>query len=168
MNATSPLRKWPRRFFSALGPGLVTGAADDDPSGIATYSIAGAQLGTSLLWTALLTWPLMARSEEHTSELQSRQYLHSFPTRRSSDLCSGRRSFRYRDIFHCRRAARNEPSLDGPPDLAAHGGGADDVRANRHGPGRRTGRGASKAHSETLRHRRDVLSSPREHDQHRS
>ena len=53
-------RKWPRRFFSALGPGVVTGAADDDPSGIATYSIAGAQLGTSLLWTALLTWPLRA------------------------------------------------------------------------------------------------------------
>src|ERR1700730_8161061 len=48
-----------RRFFSALGPGLVTGAADDDPSGVATYSIAGAQLGTSLLWTAFLTWPLM-------------------------------------------------------------------------------------------------------------
>jgi NRAMP (natural resistance-associated macrophage protein)-like metal ion transporter len=49
-----------RRFFSALGPGVVTGAADDDPSGVATYSIAGAQLGTSLLWTASLTWPLMA------------------------------------------------------------------------------------------------------------
>src|SRR5271165_6990394 len=57
---TSTLRKWPRRFLSSLGPGLVTGAADDDPSGIATYSIAGAQLGTGLLWTALLTWPLMA------------------------------------------------------------------------------------------------------------
>lgn len=49
-----------RRFFRTLGPGVVTGAADDDPSGIATYSIAGAQLGTSLLWTALLTWPLMS------------------------------------------------------------------------------------------------------------
>jgi NRAMP (natural resistance-associated macrophage protein)-like metal ion transporter len=49
-----------RRFFSVLGPGLITGAADDDPSGIATYSIAGAQLGTSLLWTAFITWPLMA------------------------------------------------------------------------------------------------------------
>src|SRR5450759_3298920 len=60
MALTSTLRKWPRRFFSVLGPGLITGAADDDPSGIATYSIAGAQLGTSLLWTALLTWPLMA------------------------------------------------------------------------------------------------------------
>jgi NRAMP (natural resistance-associated macrophage protein)-like metal ion transporter len=49
-----------RRFFAALGPGVITGAADDDPSGVATYSIAGAQLGTSLLWTAFLTWPLMA------------------------------------------------------------------------------------------------------------
>jgi NRAMP (natural resistance-associated macrophage protein)-like metal ion transporter len=48
-----------RRFFSVLGPGLVTGAADDDPSGVTTYTIAGAQLGTSLLWTAFVTWPLM-------------------------------------------------------------------------------------------------------------
>jgi Mn2+/Fe2+ NRAMP family transporter len=49
-----------RRFFSALGPGLITGAADDDPSGIATYSAAGALLGTTQLWTAFVTWPLMA------------------------------------------------------------------------------------------------------------
>jgi NRAMP (natural resistance-associated macrophage protein)-like metal ion transporter len=49
-----------RRFWQALGPGVVTGAADDDPSGIATYSIAGAQFGTGFLWAALLTWPLMA------------------------------------------------------------------------------------------------------------
>jgi NRAMP (natural resistance-associated macrophage protein)-like metal ion transporter len=49
-----------RRFFSVLGPGLITGAADDDPSGIATYSIAGAQMGTSMLWTAFITWPFMA------------------------------------------------------------------------------------------------------------
>src|SRR5690349_18539450 len=48
-----------RAFWKSLGPGIVTGAADDDPSGIATYSIAGAQLGTGLLWTALFTWPLM-------------------------------------------------------------------------------------------------------------
>src|SRR5476649_232993 len=47
------------RFFSVLGPGVVAGAADDDPSGVATYSVAGAQLGTSLLWTAFMTWPLM-------------------------------------------------------------------------------------------------------------
>jgi NRAMP (natural resistance-associated macrophage protein)-like metal ion transporter len=49
-----------RLVFKSLGPGVITGAADDDPSGIATYSVAGAQLGTKLLWTALLTWPLMA------------------------------------------------------------------------------------------------------------
>lgn len=49
-----------RRFLCSLGPGVITGAADDDPSGIATYSIAGAQHGLALLWTALLTWPLMA------------------------------------------------------------------------------------------------------------
>ena len=49
-----------RSLYDALGPGLVAGAADDDPSGIATYSIAGAQLGTTILWTAPLTWPLMA------------------------------------------------------------------------------------------------------------
>src|SRR5512142_604848 len=58
----SPLKKpgLLKRFFGSLGPGLITGAADDDPSGIATYSVAGAQFGTALLWTALLTWPLMA------------------------------------------------------------------------------------------------------------
>lgn len=48
------------RVLRSLGPGVITGAADDDPSGIATYSIAGAQFGTGLLWTALLTWPMMA------------------------------------------------------------------------------------------------------------
>jgi len=48
-----------RRFFSQLGPGLITGAADDDPSGIATYSVAGASLGYSTLWTALFSFPLM-------------------------------------------------------------------------------------------------------------
>src|SRR5258708_6714074 len=52
-------RRW-SRVLSVFGAGLVTGAADDDPSGIATYSIAGAQLGTAMLWTAFLTWPLMA------------------------------------------------------------------------------------------------------------
>lgn len=47
-------------LFEQLGPGLVTGAADDDPSGIATYSQAGAQFGFGLLWTMVLTYPLMA------------------------------------------------------------------------------------------------------------
>lgn len=49
-----------RHFWRALGPGVITGAADDDPSGIATYSITGAQFGTQLLWLAPLTWPLMS------------------------------------------------------------------------------------------------------------
>jgi NRAMP (natural resistance-associated macrophage protein)-like metal ion transporter len=52
--------RWIRLLLKSLGPGVITGAADDDPSGIATYSVAGAQLGTKLLWTALVTWPLMA------------------------------------------------------------------------------------------------------------
>jgi Mn2+/Fe2+ NRAMP family transporter len=47
------------RLWSRLGPGLITGAADDDPSGIATYSQAGAQFGFQLAWTLLLTFPLM-------------------------------------------------------------------------------------------------------------
>ncbi len=46
-------------LIEQLGPGLVTGAADDDPSGIATYSQAGAQFGSTLLWTMILTYPLM-------------------------------------------------------------------------------------------------------------
>ena len=48
-----------QHFFRLLGPGLVTGAADDDPSGIATYSQAGAQFGYGLLWTVFLTTPFM-------------------------------------------------------------------------------------------------------------
>src|SRR5215475_4544863 len=52
--------KKPRMMlFRLLGPGLVTGAADDDPSGIATYSQAGAQFGYGLLWSVVLTTPLM-------------------------------------------------------------------------------------------------------------
>jgi NRAMP (natural resistance-associated macrophage protein)-like metal ion transporter len=47
-------------LFKRLGPGVITGAADDDPSGIATYSQAGAQAGVGLLWTVVLTWPMMA------------------------------------------------------------------------------------------------------------
>ncbi len=49
-----------RRFFKELGPGLITGAADDDPSGISTYSVAGAAFGYTGLWTALFSFPLMS------------------------------------------------------------------------------------------------------------
>ncbi len=52
------------RFWKILGPGLITGASDDDPSGIATYSQAGAAFGMSTLWTALITFPLMASIQE--------------------------------------------------------------------------------------------------------
>ena len=48
------------QFLKELGPGLITGAADDDPSGISTYSVAGASYGYATLWTALLSFPLMA------------------------------------------------------------------------------------------------------------
>lgn len=53
-----------RDFLRTLGPGLITGASDDDPSGIGTYSQAGAQLGYGIGWTMLLTFPLMAAIQE--------------------------------------------------------------------------------------------------------
>src|SRR4051812_49888529 len=49
-----------KEVIKSLGPGLITGASDDDPSGIVTYSIAGAAFGYTTLWTALVTFPLMA------------------------------------------------------------------------------------------------------------
>jgi NRAMP (natural resistance-associated macrophage protein)-like metal ion transporter len=63
VNKASRRERWPHHYFGLLGPGLVTGASDDDPGGIATYSIAGASLGFSTLWTALFTLPLMAAVE---------------------------------------------------------------------------------------------------------
>jgi NRAMP (natural resistance-associated macrophage protein)-like metal ion transporter len=53
-----------RAYLQALGPGLITGASDDDPSGIATYAQAGAQFGFAMLWVALLTLPLMMGIQE--------------------------------------------------------------------------------------------------------
>ena len=54
----------PAHWLRFLGPGLVTGAADDDPSGIATYSQIGAQFGFAMLWTLILSYPLMAAIQE--------------------------------------------------------------------------------------------------------
>ena len=70
----SRISKFPKRlrkaaFFEQLGPGLVTGAADDDPSGIATYSQAGAQFGFGLLWTLLFALPLMAAVQEISARI---------------------------------------------------------------------------------------------------
>jgi hypothetical protein len=58
-----------RRILAALGPGLITGASDDDPSGIGTYSQAGAQFGFSIGWTMLLTYPLMAAIQEISARI---------------------------------------------------------------------------------------------------
>ena len=57
------------RLLRALGPGLITGAADDDPSGIATYSQAGAQFGFAITWTLLLTYPLMTAIQEISARI---------------------------------------------------------------------------------------------------
>ena len=64
--ADKPEQKAPERggLFSILGPGLITGASDDDPSGIATYSQAGAQFGFALSWVMLFSWPLMCAIQE--------------------------------------------------------------------------------------------------------
>ena len=64
MKKSVNLRTKIKKFWQTLGPGLVTGASDDDPSGIATYSQAGAQFGTALLWTAIVTYPLMVSIQE--------------------------------------------------------------------------------------------------------
>jgi Natural resistance-associated macrophage protein len=58
-----------KRFIKRLGPGLITGASDDDPSGIGTYSQAGAQLGYSIGWTMLLTFPLMVGIQEISARI---------------------------------------------------------------------------------------------------
>ncbi|MBA4166891.1 MAG: divalent metal cation transporter, partial [Chitinophagaceae bacterium] len=64
MNTGRSARAKVKKFLSFLGPGLITGASDDDPSGIATYSQAGAKFGLATLWTALITFPLMAAIQE--------------------------------------------------------------------------------------------------------
>src|SRR5262250_2243019 len=60
--------KQPRRM-GVLGPGLITGASDDDPSGIATYSQAGAQFGFAISWTMLVTYPLMVAIQEISARI---------------------------------------------------------------------------------------------------
>jgi len=57
-------RRQGKNLLRGLGPGLITGASDDDPSGIGTYSQAGAQLGFGIGWTLILTYPLMVAIQE--------------------------------------------------------------------------------------------------------
>src|SRR5215470_20148390 len=69
-NALTESKRKPRDvILRLLGPGLVTGAADDDPSGIAAYSQAGAQFGYGLLWTVFLTTPLMIAIQVVSAEI---------------------------------------------------------------------------------------------------
>src|ERR1700709_1771114 len=65
------IAKQPERpkLIDILGPGLITGASDDDPSGIATYSQVGAQFGYQLGWTLLLTYPLMCAIQQISAEI---------------------------------------------------------------------------------------------------
>jgi NRAMP (natural resistance-associated macrophage protein)-like metal ion transporter len=66
----NPPGRRPRlRWLRAFGPGLITGASDDDPSGIATYSQAGAQLGFTISWTMVLAYPLMAAVQEISARI---------------------------------------------------------------------------------------------------
>ena len=74
------------KLLRVLGPGLITGASDDDPSGIATYSQAGAQFGFGIAWTLLFTYPLMAAIQEISARIgrvtgtgHRRQYAASLP-----------------------------------------------------------------------------------------
>lgn len=64
-----PIQFSPPGLLAALGPGLITGASDDDPSGIATYSQAGAQFGYSLGWVMLFSWPLMCAIQEISARI---------------------------------------------------------------------------------------------------
>ena len=70
ISATPPKPvSWLRRTLKIFGPGLVTGAADDDPSGIATYSSIGAQFGSAMLWTMPLIYPFMAAIQEISARM---------------------------------------------------------------------------------------------------
>src|SRR5579863_854505 len=69
MNAVTHFSAKIKRYFRILGPGLITGASDDDPSGIATYSQAGAQFGYGMTWVMLFCWPLMAAIQEISARI---------------------------------------------------------------------------------------------------
>jgi NRAMP (natural resistance-associated macrophage protein)-like metal ion transporter len=110
-------RRW-RRYTSALGPGLVTGVSDDDPSGIATYASAGATAGYGLLWTAVYSAPLLAAVQEiaDRTALTTGQGL--------GELMAGRLPVRLKwiaTVLLCGLIAAN--SLNIAADLAAIGSG---------------------------------------------
>src|ERR1700756_4506444 len=65
----APQKLTKTQLLRRLGPGLVTGASDDDPSGIATYSQVGAQFGFGMLWTMLFSYPLMSAIQEISARI---------------------------------------------------------------------------------------------------
>src|SRR6201993_659973 len=69
MNKKSRRETETKGFLERLGPGFITGASDDDPSGIGTYSQAGAQLGFGIGWTMLLAYPLMVGIQEISARI---------------------------------------------------------------------------------------------------
>src|SRR3982074_1913737 len=70
IEAREPLKQPERpKLLQILGPGLITGASDDDPSGIATYSQVGAQFGFNMAWTMLFSWPLMCAIQEISARI---------------------------------------------------------------------------------------------------
>ena len=79
------------KLADVLGPGLITGASDDDPSGIATYAQAGAAFGFALSWTLLLTYPLMCAIQlmacSHELACEARGSLHSVQKLSLSAIC---------------------------------------------------------------------------------
>src|ERR1017187_5103161 len=64
-----PHKETPHNLIKMLGPGLITGASDDDPSGIATYSQVGAQFGFGMLWTMLFSYPLMVAIQQISARI---------------------------------------------------------------------------------------------------
>ena len=100
-------RGW-SRLWRLLGPGLITGASDDDPSGIATYSQAGAQFGFGMGWTLLLTYPLMAAIQEISARI-GRVTGHGIAGNIAAAL-PGRRCCGW----SCAAAGRPTPSISAP------------------------------------------------------
>ena len=100
-----------RDALKALGPGLITGASDDDPSGIGTYSQAGAQLGFGIGWTMLLTFPLMAAIQEipraSAASPATASPAMSAGTIRVAAQCGGGAAVRRQHHQHRRRSRRH-------------------------------------------------------------
>ena len=109
------LVKTAKRLLRRLGPGLITGASDDDPSGIATYSQVGAQFGYALLWTMLLSYPLMAAIQEICGRIGRVDHAARTIDRRVADQPEMRFAVHLRVTPTVLRAAPGSRSMRPPP-----------------------------------------------------